>query len=370
MHMLKQLHVLTALAVCVLFFVALVYTRDKTHSFFSEMEHCEQVLPPQDSSEQDPTGVCYRAIIRRALAHMTPREFLLGLFAADEGGELKKQCHKIEHIIAQVRYEQTHDLEETIRSCTVIGCGNGCTHGAIAAHMADALGPSFDSEAAVHASQEKLPNLSKHLCEMGPSLCHGVGHVLVMQGGEMDSALALCRSVAGSRALGDCYSGVFMEYAQGYSAFTYRRPLQGEHYYADKAFNCERFSGLLQRTCFVHYPSHLRMVLAESGVPRAQLHKQSYPACARIAHGESRDWCFFGIGNTDGSKEECAFAPTARDEFFCAMGVGLFFKNPRSERVAYCESLPGPLMVEMCMNRFNELYVEAPKTGIGSESVK
>jgi hypothetical protein len=346
------------------------FTHTTTPWYIADMAACDTYQTADPYTDRDPVGTCYRAVITDALTDTTPREFLLKLFEYDSDETFKKQCHKIEHIIAQVQYEQTQNLEETIRSCSVVGCGNGCAHGAIAAHMQAELGPSFDAEAAVHRGKDELPNLSKHLCELGPSLCHGVGHVLVMQGNDMDNALALCRSIAGSRALGDCYSGVFMEYAQGFSAFTYRRPLKGETYYADKMFSCERFTGLLQHMCFVHFPSHVRMVLAEQGIPRAKLHQESYPICARLRDGEPRDSCFFGIGNTDGSHEECAFAPAERDKLFCAMGVGLFFKNPRKERVAYCESLSEPAMQEVCMQRFNELYVEAPQTGIGSESVQ
>lgn len=324
----------------------------------TEIYRTAQRITPEIDTAVD---TCYVGVIKNSLNYMSPHDFLVKILASDPSGVLVKQCHKIEHVVAMETYKRNHSVEDTIRECSVVGCGNGCTHGALAEHVTEVLGLKYDGDSVAHMGLEKVRLLGKTFCEQDASLCHGMGHILIMQGATLDESVALCKRIAPKQSLGDCYTGVFMEFSQGDTSFTYRTPQKGDSYYANKPFNCEIFTGLLQRMCFLHYPVYVRSLLQERGVPRRDQQPQVYGECAKIASREARASCFFGIGYSDGKKNECELAKNPRDEFYCSIGAGLYFKNLRTTRLAFCENLPSTAQRDICIAHFDELYVQPSK---------
>jgi hypothetical protein len=362
----EKIRLPAATLLALLFAVSIVYFKSapshaaRNTEFIRQMNECSAHEKAGHGELVEP---CYRRVAKGALGSLSAHDFLALILSQEKTSALQKRCHQIEHIVAMETYKRVRSLEDTIQQCQIGGCGNGCVHGALAAHVQASLGNEHDGFEFAHADVPQLKQLAKRFCADDGAFCHGMGHLLQLGVQNTPAALAACKQSAPQLMLVDCYAGVFMEAAQSYGAFSFASAKKGGVLHKGNPYDCEQFSGLEQRICFVHFPGHARMVAAEQGQMQSRNARLLMEQCRQIAASDARASCYFGFGFSEGMQEVCDHIVNTNDQLHCAIGVGIYYKKPLKDRRAFCEQLEGQAAKETCRDRVKEMY-SAPTKGV------
>jgi hypothetical protein len=362
----KKIRLPVAILLALLFVVSISYFKSapslaaQNTEFIRQMNECSAHEKAGHGELVEP---CYRRVAKVALGSLSAHDFLALILSQEKTSMLQKRCHQIEHVVAMETYKRVRSLEDTIQQCQIGGCGNGCVHGALAAHVQASIGGEHDGFEFAHADVPQLKQLAKRFCADDGAFCHGMGHLLQLGVQSTRGALAACKQSAPQKMLVDCYAGVFMEAAQSYGAFSFESPKVGGVLHRGKPYDCEQFFGLEQRICFIHFPGHARMVAAEQRQVQSGSARPLIDQCKQVRESDARASCHFGFGFTEGIQEMCDRIADTQDQLHCSVGVGIYYKKPLKDRRAFCEQLDGQLAQQACRDRVREMY-SAPTKGV------
>ncbi len=322
-------------AICALLFFLLdtAWTRyDRAHNSPAIYVNC---FTRSESGIRIPDYLCLKETTDRLLKTYSTASLMTYIKSATSDKVITDYCHDIAHTIGTRTYARSGSVEDALSKCTY-ACGSGCVHGVVAAAATNDLGAQeANADDIAHADIETIKEIGAKYCATGPSLCHGIGHVLFVNSQNFQKSLVACDAISGNFPI-HCYDGVFMEGSGLGESFlpllstTSPRAVETPDTYAN---SCHNIAIPYQRSCFRYLFLYRIGKYLEAGVRDIPRETQETRAVCDTFTGTSRSYCYEGFGFRYARYE------TVRDDN----------PGPTLNLATLCDQLPDKIARDSCI---------------------